>query len=185
MRVIAGIRKGKKLIGPKDLKFRPTTGSTKKFIFDYLGESIVNERILDLFSGTGNLGIEALSRGADSVTFVEKSKLIFQILHRNIKLTQFEHQSQIIITDVFRYIKYLSKKKEKFGFIFADPPYRNGVYPFLIKEIDQNKLLQVDGVFVLEHQSDKLGDLNLSALELLKTKIAGNTSVSFFINKGG
>ena len=185
MRIISGIRKGKKLIVPKNSKIRPTTDNTKEFIFNYLSNSVAQKKILDLFSGTGNLGIEALSRGASQVIFVEKDKALSRILHENLKLTQFESQSKVIISDVFKFIKRLRNKDFKFDLIFADPPYESNLHIKLLNIVDESNILQKNGVLIFEHRSNELIYSNFDNINLYKTKILGNTTISFFKNIGG
>jgi len=184
MRVISGIRKGRKLVAPQSLKIRPTTDSTKEFIFNYLGDVVIDTKVLDLFAGTGNLGIEALSRGAQQVIFVERNKVVIQIIHKNLKLTQFQTQSQIVVNDVFKSIKWLVRKKLKFDLIFADPPYQDSQCVKLLNTIDENSLLSKSGIFILEHRSKELAAINFKNLVIQKNKLFGNTTISFFTNIG-
>ncbi len=184
MRVVAGSRKGRKLIGPKSSYLRPTTDRTKVFIFDYLGDSIVRAMVLDLFSGTGGLGIEALSRGAAYVTFLEKDRVSSQIIRKNLSLTQFESHAQVIVSDVFRHIKWIVKNDLHFDIILADPPYETDVCTQLLRIIDDSSILNVNGVFVLEHRSRDLMNVETSRLILEKVRKLGNTTVSFFTRMG-
>ena len=184
MRVISGISKGRKLVAPQNLKIRPTTDSTKEFIFNYLGDVVVDTKVLDLFAGTGNLGIEALSRGAQQVIFIERNKVVAQVIHKNLKLTQFQSQSQVIMNDVFKSIKWLVKRKLKFDLIFADPPYHGSQYVKLLNAIDENSLLSKNGILIFEHQSKESMTIDFTNLNIQESKLLGNTAISFFTNIG-
>ena len=185
MRIISGQQKGRKLVGPKISKIRPTTDYTKEFLFNYLGDRVIQTKVLDLFAGTGNLGIEALSRGASEAVFVEQDKTISRIINKNLQLTQFELQSQVINSDAFKYIKWLTKRNMKFDLIFADPPYQYNLYAKLLNMIDENNILVENGLFILEHQSNEFLTMNLVTLVLKKSKKLGNTTVSFFKKSRG
>jgi len=180
MRVIAGTQKNRELFGPKKLSIRPTSNKAKKLIFDYLGEKVHNAHVLDLYSGTGNLGIEALSRGAGYVLFVEQNKSAVTIIQKNIGLTHFEAQSKIVIQEAIKQLLFLSKKEIRFNIILADPPYNYSQFHELIKIIDHGKFLLGQGVFVLEHNTHEKLKLNTKNLKISKTANMGDTAVSFF-----
>ena len=179
MRIIGGSRKGRVLRLPKTKSIRPTTDRTKEFIFNYLGEWINESAVLDLFAGSGNLGIEALSRGAANAVFVDVNKNHCKIIQKNLELADLTSLAQIIVSDVFRYLNWISKNPQKFDIVFADPPY-NSEYQVKILEIFSNvDILDDDGLLVLEHSSR--GELLSKAnLYLMKSKNMGDTSVSFY-----
>ncbi|MGI9535060.1 MAG: 16S rRNA (guanine(966)-N(2))-methyltransferase RsmD, partial [Thermodesulfobacteriota bacterium] len=122
MQVQTGIAKGKRLKLPKTKKVRPTTSRIKKSIFDKLG-NLDGLNVLDLFSGSGNLGIEALSKNASTVTFVEKQRSVANILMENIKSCGFEEQCETLVYDFNKAIKRLLRDCRKFDLILIDPPY--------------------------------------------------------------
>ena len=124
MRIIAGLYKGKKLEGSKDLSIRPTTGRVKEYIFNVLQNFPQDKVILDIFSGSGSLGIEALSRGASFIIFVEKAVSSVNILRRNLNnLNISRNRYKIVKRDA---IDYVNEAKGKIDLCFMDPPY---VYP--------------------------------------------------------
>jgi 16S rRNA (guanine966-N2)-methyltransferase len=184
MRVISGKCKGRVLYRPKSKLIRPTSDKAKEFIFNYIGDLIQNAVILDLFSGTGNLSIEALSRGAQFAVLVDNSEEAIRLIYRNLELTNFLSQSQIIKQDVLRYLKKVIHQKNKFDFIFADPPYFVNNYQNVVEYIGSDNLLQNGGFFILEHSTQKILDEHLTSLPLEKTKIFGDTAISFY-KKGG
>ena len=177
MQVQTGIAKGKKLKSPKTKKVRPTTGRIKKSIFDRLG-NLDRLEVLDLFSGSGNLGIEALSNKASHVTFVEKQRAVANILQENIKNCGFEELSETLVYDVNKAIKRLMKEKRKFDLIFIDPPYElyNDLdVPDLLTSV--SGLLNDSGTVVIEHNRPfEYSDSKFR----LDTRNYGGTNITFF-----
>ena len=180
MRVIAGDHKGRKLISPKVSFIRPTSDRTKQFIFDYLGDIIDDSNVLDLFAGTGNLGIEALSRGANNVIFVDQEKQAADIINKNLKLTQYKDESQVVIKDVIKYLKSIVQDNIDFDIIFADPPYKYVIIDELLGLIDRYRLLGSEGLFVIEHSTFFHIESSYENLILIKTRRLGDTTVSIF-----
>ena len=132
MRILAGSKKGAKLKGPKTKDIRPTTSIVKEYIFGFLGEFIRDKRVLDLFSGTGSLGIEAISRGAASVSFVDISKHSINILRDNLKKTGFESRAKIFKTDIFTFIS----KSYKDSTLFDSGSQSNLISEDLFKKLN-------------------------------------------------
>ncbi len=172
MFVSSGLLKGKRLKYPKE-KIRPTERMVKLAIFNVLGEKVKGSRVLDLFSGAGALGIEALSRGAKEVYFVEGDKKNFSYLLENIHGLKTCHP---IRKDVFRALPLL--KGEKFDLIFLDPPYLLGLVEKTLNLILEFDLLAKEGIIIAEHQ--KREEIEGKGLEKIKTKVYGETCVTFF-----
>ena len=120
VRIISGILRGNKLATFTGSEIRPTSDRIKEWIFNVLG-NIEGLKVLDLFAGTGNLGIEALSRGADSVTFVDRSFKSLQLIKKNVTLLELENRVEILRKNCMKFIS--EKSKGEFDLIFADPPY--------------------------------------------------------------
>ncbi len=179
MRVIGGSRKGRVLRLQNMSSIRPTTNRTKEFIFNFLGEWIQDSEVLDLFAGSGNLGIEALSRGAASAVFVEKNKLHSKVIKKNLELTNLTSLAQVVVSDVIRYINWVSKKRQKFDIIFADPPYDSDYHIKILEIFNEVDILSDNGIFILEHAS-KLELNGYTNSNLIKNKNLGDTSVSFY-----
>ena len=152
IRVIAGEAKGRKLIGPEGTAFRPTTGRVKEFIFSYIGPDIHGAHVLDLFSGSGSLGIEALSRGAATVTFVEKDSAQTRMIRENVRLCRFEERARVIGGDVFTKMADLSKAESRFDFILADPPFKENFHTKIVAAAERYPLLDVQGELLIEHE---------------------------------
>jgi 16S rRNA (guanine966-N2)-methyltransferase len=177
MRIIAGRAGGIRLAVPQR-GVRPTMDRVKAAIFSSLGDAVIGARILDLFAGSGALGIEALSRGAASVLFVDEDRQSIATIEKN--LTKAHFQARVRRREVFDFLKHLSSGG-KFRIIFADPPYektKNGER-FTEKLLANPVLLQLlepDGIFVLEkHPSEKIPEMDL--WNLVRRKTYGATEV--------
>ena len=127
MRVISGKLKGKRLFTLKGLDLRPTSDRVKEAIFDILQNSIPGRKVLDLFAGTGAMGIEALSRGAKRAVFVEGSPQSLTVLYKNLEACRLQEQAEVLSREVQAGIKILSERGETFDLIFLDPPYGKGL----------------------------------------------------------
>jgi len=155
MRIIGGRYKGKRLKSlPKreDTKLlRPTTDRVKESVFSILNNYLEGVKFLDLFAGTGNVGIEALSRGAGKVIFVENDKRFCNLIKENLKKLGVEKERyEIICDDYVNALKRLAKRGEKFDFIYADPPYEKGFYTRIVHMVKNLELLDEDGLLMLE-----------------------------------
>ena len=179
IKVTGGTGRGRKLRGPRGLKFRPTTGRVKEFIFSYLGDFILEAKVLDLFSGTGSLGIEALSRGAKEVVFVERSVDHIRILKRNILTCGFSGGNRIIKGDAFSVIPHLSRDQETFDLVFADPPFTDNLRSRIVETSGAYSILAPDGLLFIEHEQHD--ECHQSApLQLIKTRKFGHCVVSIY-----
>jgi 16S rRNA (guanine(966)-N(2))-methyltransferase RsmD len=180
MRIIAGKFGGRHLNPPRDSKIRPTTDRIKQMIFDALGYPFRFQRILDLFAGTGNLGLEAMSRGAESVIFVDNSNSATEIISANCQLLALSASAQIVRTDVFKALNHFSTQSSKFDLIFADPPYQKMYAQSILAFFENADLLAENGLLVLEHSSRDFPQPDLSRIQCVKQKNSGETSFSFY-----
>lgn len=157
MRIIAGVLKGRQIQAPKTHLVRPTTDRVKETIFAIIENilSMSEASVLDLFSGGGTLGIEALSRGAQRCTFVESFYESIAVLKKNIDKLHLAERSIIIKNNVDQYI---TRIKDQFDIIFVDPPYAYNQYEFLAEEIYRNKLLSPAGVMMVKYSSKLILD---------------------------
>ncbi|MDP9186347.1 MAG: 16S rRNA (guanine(966)-N(2))-methyltransferase RsmD [Verrucomicrobiota bacterium] len=180
MRVIAGRAGGVPLVSPKN-GTRPTMDRVKAAIFSSLGETVIGARVLDLFAGTGALGIEALSRGAGSALFVEEDRQSIAAIEKNLAKTQLA--GRVRQQDVFSFLKNAAAATEKFQIVFADPPYdkmKSGerFTEKLLANETLPRLLEPDGVFVLEKRpSEELPPTKL--WQVRRQKRYGATEVLF------
>jgi len=181
LRIISGEHRGRRLVAGKKTKVRPTSDRVKESIFNILREEVVGKRVLDLFAGAGSLGIEALSRGAESATFVDASTRSINTLKKNIENLNLKSNSCIFRLDG---LKALNKLTQNFQIIFADPPYLKGFVQRIIDSVAQSEVLVKNGILILEHHKKETFSLPQEKLSILKQKRFGDTVISFFL-KGG
>lgn len=148
MRIIAGKAKGMRLKSPKGLATRPTADRVKEALFSILHGKIINAHILDLFAGTGALGLEALSRGASSAVFVEKHFAPWQALQFNIEKSGMKSQTEILRSDAMGFLRSWDKKG--FDIIFLDPPYQGDLANRVLEILTQRELLKPHGIIAWE-----------------------------------
>ncbi len=151
MRVISGTYKGRRLKGPEGLELRPTGDRLKETLFNILGPRIAGAVVLDVFAGTGAVGIEALSRGAREVMFIESAPAAHRLIAHNLKLCGIETGCRIMKEDVFTALRSLGRRGFKAAFAFFDPPYDWKPYRDLLEITFSRKLLPDDGLAVIEH----------------------------------
>ncbi len=153
MRVIGGSARGRRLAAPRGRGTRPTADRVREALFNILGETIRGSAVLDLFAGSGALGIEALSRGARIAVFVESSPPAIGCLRRNLVNLGFESQSTVIKGDSLSYGRKLASRSGSFDLIFADPPYtmNTNFYRSLLDMLGRQAILKPRGRLILEH----------------------------------
>ena len=150
MRVISGKARGKKLVSLEGLNTRPTLDRVKEALFNKIQFEILDKKILDLFAGSGALGIEAISRGAKSATFCDNSREAIKVIKTNIENTNNINNSTIINKDFIEALEKLEKENKKFDIIFLDPPYKTDFAEKAIKKIIDSNLLSKEGIIILE-----------------------------------
>ncbi|WP_442599381.1 16S rRNA (guanine(966)-N(2))-methyltransferase RsmD [Neobacillus sp. D3-1R] len=154
MRVVSGKCKGRSLKAVPGSSTRPTTDKVKEAIFNMVGPYFEEGIGLDLFAGSGGLGIEALSRGLDKVIFVDRDPKAFQIIKENITACDLNDKVEVYRNDSERALKAILKREIKFDFIFLDPPYKMQQLVKLLETIEKEKMLNSNGVIVCEHSSE-------------------------------
>lgn len=177
MRIIAGDYKGRKLQNPVDKRIRPTADKVKEAVFSILAADIYEANVLDLFSGTGNLGLEALSRGANHCWFGDNSRDSISLLRENIRYCRAEDRATVIPGD-FR--KTLQKLTDPMDVIFLDPPYNQGVLPKCLKLIDEYCLLKDQGLIVAEHRKEEILPQQVGGFEKIKERKYGTVVISIY-----
>jgi len=180
MRVVAGKYRGKNLESPKDDNVRPTTTRIKETIFNIIQFEVQDAVCLDLFCGSGALGIECLSRGAKRVVFVDKSKDSIELTNTNLK--GIEKNYDIYMMDFLSYLRNAKLKGEKFDLIFLDPPYKTTLAEIAIEAILEGDLLSDNGKIIFEHAEDKNYDLNRIGYKQ-RTKVMGTVTCEFISKK--
>lgn len=154
MRVIAGVGKGKTIKAVPGVSTRPTTDKVKESIFNIIGPYFEAGNVLDLFAGTGSLGIEALSRGMTSAIFVDQDKLSIETIYKNLETTNLKQSAEVYKNDYQRALKALAKREVSFDLIFLDPPYKLKKLDKIIQFIGKHNLLKETGTIVTEHDAD-------------------------------
>lgn len=176
MRVIAGSARGLKLISPDGIKTRPTLDRVKEALFSMLYPYLNGAVVLDLFAGSGALGIEALSRGADKSYFIDNSQEAISCINSNITAAKFNESSAVAKKDA---IEFLKTCNQNFDIIFIDPPYAKGLYETTINLIAQNEILSRKGLIVIEQDMDAQPLSNFNhAFEVFKEKRYGRVGIT-------
>lgn len=153
MRVITGTARGRKLGQLQGMDTRPTTDQVKESIFNIIQFDIEGRRVLDLFAGTGQLGIEALSRGAAGCTFVDQRKEAVALVRSNLKLCQLSDKARVVQGEG---LGFLSTVREPFHLIFLDPPYKAELLENALKKIAEIDMLTENGIIICESPADKV-----------------------------
>ena len=151
MRVISGTARGRKLKELQGMDTRPTTDKVKESIFNIIQFELEGRRVLDLFGGTGQLGIEALSRGAQRCTFVDQRREAAALIRENVKLVGFEDRAKVVQGEA---MSFLAACREKFDVIFLDPPYQSGLLEKCVSEICRFDILGEYGIIVCESPAE-------------------------------
>ena len=152
MRVITGKARGIQLKTPEGMQTRPTADRVKEALFSIINFDIPGAKVLDLFGGTGQLGIEALSRGAASAVFVDAREESCRLIRENLKRTKLEQDGKVVRSD---YLDYLNRCREQYNIILLDPPYAEVFLENAIKRITEIDILQSDGIIVAERPLGK------------------------------
>ena len=181
MRIIAGQHKGRRLISPKGDHIRPALDQVKEAIFNILFD-VTDFNVLDLFAGTGNLGIEALSRGAAHCTFVDNHREALQIIKKNLALCNFIEKSTLLPLVTPKAIELLEEKNEIFDLIFCDPPYERGWIRKSLAKLETASFVGPKTILCLEHHP-KEPIPPFKGLILTDSRKYGQTLVSFLRKK--
>ena len=182
MRVIGGTSRGRRLTGPSGLGTRPTAGRVKESLFNILAEKIPGARFLDLFAGAGAVGIEALSRGAGSATFVETHPATCRLLRDNLRRCGFEGAADSRQIPAVRFLQQHGTDPEALPYdvVFLDPPYHTEEGKKILPALGRSVIIARDGVVVLEHfHKTRLAD-RIGHLALIKSYRYGDTLLSMY-----
>ncbi len=183
MRIIAGSAKGTRLKTPKGMNTRPTTDRVKESVFGILAARVADADVLDLFAGTGNLGLEALSRGASTAILIDKNIQSIKIMLENAILTKLTGMAVICREDVMQALRRFDNEGKAFDLIFCDPPYNLGLGPKVLQTIDTGNVLKDSGILVLEHSRHEKIPEGLKRIVAYRSEFYGETVVSFFIRQ--
>lgn len=184
MRVIAGSARRLTLKTIEGLDTRPTTDRIKETLFNMLHNDIYGSLFLDLFAGSGGIGIEALSRGAAQAVFVENNPKAVECIKENLKTTKLQEKAMVMNCDVMQALKRLEAKQMTFSYIFMDPPYNKLFEKTVLQYLSGSSLIDQDTVIIVEASLETEGDyLSELGLTLVKEKVY-KTNKHLFITKG-
>ncbi|HEK9099290.1 16S rRNA (guanine(966)-N(2))-methyltransferase RsmD [Bacillus pfraonensis] len=184
MRVVSGKCKGHPLKAVPGNTTRPTTDKVKEAIFNMIGPYFEGGIALDLFGGSGGLGIEALSRGIDKVIFVDRDNKAVKVIHQNLESCRVHNQAEVYRNDAERAVKALIKRELSFDLILLDPPYKDQKIISLISVIDQHGLLNKDGLIMAEHGDDVILPETIGGLVKVRAENYGITAISIYKYEG-
>lgn len=183
MRVIAGSAKGTPLASVPGESTRPITSRVKEALFDILGEAIEGARMLDLFAGTGAVGIEALSRGAREVVFVERDRRALATLRRNLAATRLADRAKVVAGDAFAYVS--QPPEEPFDLVYIAPPQHKRLWVRALQAIDRPGYVSSDGTAIVQIFPKEDEPVALRCLERTDERKYGSTLLIFFAPKAG
>lgn len=176
LRIVSGSAKGRKLKGPKKSTIRPAAARVRKSLFEILSP-LEGKIVLDLFAGTGSMGMEALSKGAEEVTFVDNDRHAVSLLFENLTRSGFLPQSYIMKKPALQAIAWLSQKGKRYDLIFLDPPYNKGYVDSSLEKLKEYPLLEKNGMVVCEHSPQEKPTI-FSGLEVADERKYGQTLVT-------
>ena len=181
MRVIGGSLKGRKLATIRGRIIRPTADRLREAIFNILADRVEKAVVLDLFAGTGALGIEALSRGAQSAVFVDKSKSALAVLKKNIRYCAVQENATIIKWDILKNLKCIKSFDPAFDLVFLDPPYNKDCIKPVLNTLYRNGALEKGACLVIEHSDTEPVPRELPVFNITDERRYGRTLVSFLL----
>ncbi len=179
MRVISGKFKGRTLKGDRIKGTRPTMDKIKESLFAILQSKVETAICLDLFAGSGSLGIEAISNGASFCYLVDKNKESYEAVKENIKVLKIEEQTKVMLMDYEKALSYFKDNNIKFDLIFLDPPYQNDILNSVLAYINDNHLLLPNGQVICEFMDDGLKE-EYGNLKMIKIKKYGDKTIKIY-----
>jgi 16S rRNA (guanine(966)-N(2))-methyltransferase RsmD len=181
MRVITGSARGRRLKELEGMETRPTTDRVKEGLFNVLQFDIEGRKVLDLFAGTGQLGIECLSRGAASAVFVDRRADAVKLIRENLKVTELSGRAKVVAGDSVEYLKAL---RERFDIILLDPPYEAGLLEPVIAQIARFDILSPHGIIVAEHPAGRTLPVLTTPYRLYRTYRYGKIALTVYHRDG-
>lgn len=179
MRIITGSAKGRRLKMPGGGKTRPAMDKVKGSTFNIIANLVEDARFLDLFAGSGNLGIEALSRGGSYAAFVDASRECTRTIRENLELTALAERGEVFTMDCLKFLQ--TSTLQPFDVVFIDPPYLKGLLEPLLQYIPACRLFTTDTLFIIERQKrDLIGIAAMPQYRLLDERVFGDTVLTFF-----
>lgn len=179
MRISSGSSKGRKLHAPPGLDVRPTSDKVKQALFNILSDRVEGASFLDLYAGVGSVGIEALSRGAAEVTFIEKSKRHIDYLKKNLSLGSFEGRHKIFCSEAVSFLRKKGRARP-FDFVFVDPPYQGEEIEKTLPLLGEGDMITADGLVIIQHFHKKVLPEQVGLLRFLRKYKYGETILSLY-----
>jgi 16S rRNA (guanine(966)-N(2))-methyltransferase RsmD len=180
VRVIAGALKGRRLVTPRGATTRPTADQVRIALMDTLAPWLPDARVLDLFAGAGGVGVEALSRGAAHVTFVERDARAIAALETNLRALDLEPRADVVRGDVERQLARLAGAARRFEIIFLDPPYATDDGARALAELGGGALLAADSMVIAQHLTKRRPASEFGVLRAFRDRRFGETTLTFF-----
>ena len=186
MRIISGTARGTKLFTLEGLDTRPTLDRVKEPLFNIINFDLEDAVVLDLFAGSGALGLEAISRGAKKVFLCEKNRNAANIVEKNIEKTKFQDQAILIRNDFEKAISFIEQLNEKIDVVFIDPPYKTDLIKKSLEKILDSDILNDDFIIIAETDEPEriLKDINILNINVCDTRKYGRVSLIFLNRKG-
>ena len=184
MRIISGSARGRRLLTPKGSHIRPTSDRVKESLFSILTVLLGNfsgRRVLDIFAGTGNLGIEALSRGASEAVFIDGNREAAALVKKNMDLAGFADRGRILHKEALAALKTLGKTEGPFGLVFLDPPYREGLSEKVLEFLALSELIDENSLIVAETAAREELPSEFCRLQEFDKRVYGDTAIAFFM----
>jgi 16S rRNA (guanine(966)-N(2))-methyltransferase RsmD len=187
MRIIGGRARGTQLVSFKGSSIRPTLDQVKESFINQVRPSIVGAHFLDLFAGTGNIGVEALSQGAEHVVFVEIDRKAQEIICKNLEKCRFGKPGtssgpgwELLRTSALQAVQLLDRKGDRFDMVYVDPPFSEGLYEEILLALAGSRILDESSLVVVEHFRRNVLEENYGKLNQVKERRMGDTCLSFF-----
>ena len=182
MKIISGTLKGRNIEGYNIEGTRPTMDRVKESLFGMIQDYIKDSTVLDLFAGSGNLGVEAISNGAKIAYFIDNNPEVIKVLNKNIANLDIKSKSRVILSDWKKALNTFATQNIKFDLIFIDPPYAYDVYEKILNKVSTLNLLSDDGLIIMEHSNLHL-PTTYENLTLYKERNYGNKSINIYTKK--
>ena len=183
MRIITGRALGLKLVTPKNYLVRPTADRVKEALFNIIQSRVPGSVVLDAFAGTGNLGLEAWSRGAEQIVYFDQSRESLRLVKANVEKARAGEAVRMIHTDALNGIAMMAQQKLQFDIIFSDPPYNKGLNERVYKALLKYPVLKAGGLLVLEHSLEEEPQEYIESETEIRTEKYGDTKISLIVWK--
>ena len=180
MRVIGGVYRSRRLRAVEGLGVRPTSDRLRETLFNILGASVAGSRFLDLCAGSGAVGIEALSRGAQQAVFVEQSRRACDVIEANLQGLDIASRASIICREVMAALKQLASASAPFDLIFFDPPYASALYATVLSYLGESLVIEENGILVVEHRAKTPLASDYGRLQQFRQLKQGESALAFY-----